>query len=98
MKKWISLLLVLVMVFSLSGGIGISAYAEDLPENAVTEETADTEETSDEELVTEEPAAEELLKEEILEEEPVTEEPAAEALPPQHEEPAGKGVCEVLPR
>ncbi len=81
MKKWISLLLVLVMVFSLSGGLGISAFAEDLAENAVTEETADTEETSDEELVTEEPAAEELLKEEILEEKPVTEEPAAEALP-----------------
>ncbi len=81
MKKWISLLLVLVMVFSLSGGLGISAYAEDLAENAVTEETADTEETSDGELLKEEPVAEELLKEEIPEEEPVTEEPAAEALP-----------------
>ena len=39
------------MVFSLSGGLGISAFAEDLAENAVTEEIIPATETEDEKTV-----------------------------------------------
>ena len=88
MKRWISLLLVLMMVFSLCAGNSVTAYADGPDESAApVESSTQVEEPAAEEPAAEEPTAEETAEEDSAPVEPAAEEPAAETSPSETAQP-----------
>ena len=54
MKRWISLLLVLTMMFSYCGGIGVTVFADEPNESTIPVEVSTSEESTVEESTVEE--------------------------------------------